>query len=118
MRIRHRVVIWGVNYSDFIFIGTCGGITSYIGDSYCDDNNNNLECNYDGGDCCGPNVNTDYCTECLCLDDVTTLTPTTSSSTPSPTHTITTTLITGNTTAGITLPFQDLLTFVKSFTTP
>ena len=27
-----------------------------------------MECTYDGGDCCGPNVNTQYCTECSCLD--------------------------------------------------
>ena len=42
----------------------------YIGDSYCDDENNNLECNYDSGDCCGPNVNTQYCTECICFEDL------------------------------------------------
>ena len=33
-----------------------------IGDGYCDDINNNMNCNYDGGDCCGPNVITLYCT--------------------------------------------------------
>ena len=38
----------------------------WIGNGYCNDNNNNLHCNYDGGDCCGPNVNTQYCTECQC----------------------------------------------------
>ena len=26
-----------------------------------------VECNFDGGDCCGPNVNTVYCTQCQCL---------------------------------------------------
>ena len=41
----------------------------YQGDNYCDDENNNLACNYDGGDCCGSNANTEYCTECLCLDE-------------------------------------------------
>ena len=25
-----------------------------------------MECTYDGGDCCGPNVDTQYCTECVC----------------------------------------------------
>ena len=40
-----------------------------VGDNYCDDGNNNQECNYDGGDCCGPNVNTQYCTACQCLGD-------------------------------------------------
>ena len=27
-----------------------------------------MECTYDGGDCCGPNVNTQYCSDCSCLD--------------------------------------------------
>ena len=36
------------------------------GDGYCDDKNNNKACFFDGGDCCGSNVNTDYCTECHC----------------------------------------------------
>ena len=40
----------------------------WIGDGYCDDINNNVGCNFDGGDCCGSNVNTQYCTECLCLE--------------------------------------------------
>ena len=43
-------------------------IVVYIGDGYCQDYNNNLDCTYDGGDCCGSNVNTDYCDECLCLE--------------------------------------------------
>ena len=36
---------------------SCG----WIGDGYCDDAANNLDCNFDGGDCCGPNVITAYC---------------------------------------------------------
>ena len=43
---------------------------SWIGDSFCDDITNNEECEWDGGDCCGDNVNTDYCTLCLCLDTI------------------------------------------------
>ena len=39
---------------------------SWIADGYCDDENNNGECYYDGGDCCGPNIDTLYCTECIC----------------------------------------------------
>ena len=39
---------------------------SWIADGYCDDENNNGECYYDGGDCCGPNVDSLYCTECIC----------------------------------------------------
>ena len=46
----------------------CEGINQYIGDGYCDDINNNLACTYDGGDCCGSNANTEYCTECQYLE--------------------------------------------------
>merc|ERR550532_1704215 len=41
---------------------------SYQGDGYCDDGNNNADCSYDGGDCCGNNVLTNYCSLCQCLD--------------------------------------------------
>ena len=44
---------------------TCGS-PSYKGDNYCDDDNNNCGCNYDGGDCCGSKVNKTYCKECKC----------------------------------------------------
>ena len=42
--------------------GNCTFQCGWIGDGYCDDGANSLECNFDGGDCCGPYVNTDYCT--------------------------------------------------------
>ena len=41
---------------------------SWKGDSYCDDGNNNEGCEWDGGDCCGSNVNTEWCDICECLD--------------------------------------------------
>merc|ERR1711992_191800 len=41
---------------------------SWIGDGECDDINNTEECQWDGGDCCGDDVATDYCTICECLD--------------------------------------------------
>ena len=44
-----------------------GGGCSGHGDGFCNDITNNQDCNYDGGDCCGPDVNTQYCTECQCL---------------------------------------------------
>ena len=47
--------------------GTCGN-PSWKGDNYCDDENNYCGCEWDGGDCCGSNVNTDYCSVCECLD--------------------------------------------------
>ena len=40
----------------------------YISDNYCDDESNNEVCDWDGGDCCGDNVYTDYCDDCECLD--------------------------------------------------
>jgi hypothetical protein len=40
-----------------------------VDDDSCDDGNNNEKCNYDGGDCCGNDVNTEYCDECQCLED-------------------------------------------------
>merc|ERR1711976_183948 len=43
-------------------------IPHWFGDNYCDDENNNSECGYDGGDCCGDKVNTMYCSECKCLE--------------------------------------------------
>ena len=46
---------------------TCGD-PSRKGNHYCDDENNNCGCDWDGGDCCGNNVNTQYCSACECLD--------------------------------------------------
>ena len=40
-----------------------------IGDGYCNDQTNNNECNFDGGDCCGSCVNMEFCTKCLCLSE-------------------------------------------------
>ena len=37
-----------------------------VNDGYCEDHVNNAECNYDGGDCCGPNVNMRNCADCIC----------------------------------------------------
>ena len=65
----------------------CGGSTpsppsgcgspEYKGDGYCDDDNNNAGCDFDGGDCCGDDVNTRYCKECECKEKLTTTTTTT-----------------------------------------
>ena len=40
-----------------------------IGNGYCNDESNNPECVYDGGDCCGSCMNTDHCSECACRDE-------------------------------------------------
>ena len=39
-------------------------------DGYCNDETNIPECNYDGGDCCGSCINTDYCTNCTCIGNI------------------------------------------------
>jgi len=44
------------------------GFPQWKGDGYCDDENNNDSCDYDGGDCCGDDVNTSFCSACQCLD--------------------------------------------------
>jgi len=49
----------------------CAGVQSWIGDNYCDNENNNAACQWDGGDCCNnSNSNWDwYCKpNCQCLD--------------------------------------------------
>ena len=42
-----------------------------IGNGYCNDEANNPDCYYDGGDCCKISVNTDYCSECKCYHEET-----------------------------------------------
>ena len=37
-----------------------------VGDGYCNDVTNSQQCNFDHGDCCLLNVNTDYCSNCSC----------------------------------------------------
>ena len=51
---------------------TCaaGIYPSLIGDGFCNDETNNADCNYDGGDCCGSCINTDYCLHCICLGKI------------------------------------------------
>ena len=43
-----------------------GYTPSVVGDGFCSDETNNANCNYDGGDCCGYNINTDFCSDCKC----------------------------------------------------
>ena len=39
-----------------------------IPDGFCDDECNCAELRFDGGDCCGPNVDTSFCEECECKE--------------------------------------------------
>ena len=38
-----------------------------VGDGFCNDETNNPDCNYDGGDCCGSCVVREQCSECQCI---------------------------------------------------
>ena len=40
-----------------------------VDNGLCNDEANNAECNYDGGDCCGDCVNTEHCAECICHEE-------------------------------------------------
>ena len=43
------------------------GVTyGMVGNGYCNDETNNVDCNYDGGDCCLSSPNTDSCSDCVC----------------------------------------------------
>ena len=44
-----------------------GGYEEWIGDSFCDDVNNNEYCHYDNGDCCGQSVKKQFCLNCTAL---------------------------------------------------
>ena len=54
-----------------ILIEECGlcEYPSLVGDWFCDDDANTLECQYDGGDCCG-GYHT-WCIECECYEEST-----------------------------------------------
>ena len=43
-----------------------GGKALWIGDGFCNDENNIEDCNYDGGDCCGISVKKNFCVNCTC----------------------------------------------------
>ena len=57
--------------NEFDLIGCTSNIPNDIGDGYCDDRNNNEGCHFDQGDCCGNDLNTNYCIECICFEDLT-----------------------------------------------
>jgi hypothetical protein len=46
----------------------CESYSGHIGNLFCEDENNNEGCYYDGGDCCGNFVYKDLCTECICYE--------------------------------------------------
>ena len=51
-------------YFIFLVLG-CDNV-ALVGNGICNDETNNAGCNYDGGDCCAMNANTNSCSECVC----------------------------------------------------
>ena len=102
-----------INLNTYILFSTECLETGHIADGYCDDVANTEICNWDGGDCCGPNRVIDYCTECQCHETTTptTATPTTAAptttaaaiTTPTPTTAASTTTAAAITTAAPTI---------------
>ena len=90
--------------------GPCG---SWIGNGYCNDMTNNIQCEWDGGECCGDNVivNAWHCTLCECLDPTYGSTTTTIITTTTTTATTTTTTTTTTNVPGNMLKFSKFINF-------
>ena len=62
-------VIWQALVTNlFLFVFQGCRNPEFKGDEICDDGNNNKECDFDGGDCCLPDVEKTYCTDCKCKE--------------------------------------------------
>ena len=53
-------------FSSFQLPG-CGDNVALVHNGFCNDETNIAACGYDGGDCCGHNVNLDHCYQCNCF---------------------------------------------------
>jgi hypothetical protein len=53
-----------ISFSSFLVLG-CDAV-ALVGNGFCNDETNNADCNYDVGECCIVNANTEYCSECAC----------------------------------------------------
>ena len=60
----------GRSFNFEIFLAPDCWYPAYFADTYCDDDNNNAECNYDGGDCCNNDKDgwNNFCSACDCKD--------------------------------------------------
>ena len=43
--------------------------SNLVGDGYCHDEANKIQCAFDGGDCCYSCVNKEFCKQCLCINE-------------------------------------------------
>ena len=62
------------NFNHLDGLVECPSYSSWVGDGTCDDITNIIECDYDGGDCCMSDIETQFCIECFCHSS-TTITP-------------------------------------------
>ena len=53
-------------YINFFFLVPVCDNVALVGNGFCNDETNNPDCNYDGGDCCIVNANINSCSECVC----------------------------------------------------
>lgn len=53
------------NYTEYQVENHCA-FPQYFGDNICDDPNNTPDCHWDGGDCCKPEAERMFCTDCIC----------------------------------------------------
>ena len=49
-------------------VSDCSVSLELIGNGFCNDDANNVGCNFDNGDCCGSDVHEGYCSECMCYE--------------------------------------------------
>ena len=55
-----------IDTKTYLESSTCDLFSHAIGDGFCQDEVNNADCNYDGGDCCNPTVLNNNCADCKC----------------------------------------------------
>ena len=60
-----------LNFYSSLQISGCGDNVALVQNGFCNDETNIAACNYDGGDCCGSCVLTEYCSNCDCLGGLT-----------------------------------------------
>ena len=68
MEYQLKKILSAQDVSLFLVPSACAE-PDYSGDGICDDQNNNADCDFDGGDCCGPHVDKTFCIKCECLEN-------------------------------------------------
>ena len=62
-----RTSVFKVWHPYFLFSDQQLCFANNNGNGFCDDANNHIGCDFDGGDCCGSCVVTVHCSQCVCL---------------------------------------------------